>query len=251
MKYFRWIKNSKLLTFFQVFNLNQIPEPAPEYNISPRESYAHDLNYIDEVLCANMLTTYVFSYNYKSYNTPMTILYTTVRKPLVISIDFSPRLLIPADALTFLANYSLVPSAKFEIVIKAFGIMYTTLEEPTRDRCYLILMGLHKKNKINNKYMQHLKNQILCMNMQDRIFILTNVQHMYFRNLLNVCHAYIHIPHFVVCDDNIIEAMAAGKPIIATNSGTFFQYIKKKSLLCSLDSVVQCEISVIQCFNLA
>lgn len=194
---------------------------APEYNILPTKSYNYIIDCIDEVLCANTLTSYVFNYSYKCNNMRMTILYPTVRKPLVISIDFSSKLLIPANAFTFLSHYSIVPLAKFEVVIKAFGIMYSALEKSIRKRCYLVLMGLFKKNKTNRKYMQQLKNQIIGMNMQNRIFILTNVEYMYLRNLISVCHAYIHVPSYVVCEDIIIEAMAEGKPIIANHSGKF------------------------------
>lgn len=225
MKILRWIKNSKLLTFFQVYNSHQIPKAGSEYGIIPKKCYSYYLNYVDEVLCANKLSSYVFKYNYKTNDTQMTVLYPTVRKPFVISIDFSPKLLIPSNAITFISHYSIVPSAKFEVVIQAFGIMYDALEKSIRKKCYLILMGLFKKNKSSRQYMQQLKNKIIGMNMQNRIFLLTNVQHMYLKSLLGICYAYIHMPSFVVCEDIIIEAMAEGKPIIANSTGNLYSTI--------------------------
>lgn len=183
---------------------------------------------VDEVLCSSLLSTYVFTYTQRPENGPHTveILYPTVRQPPLPLLG--APLALPTGSLTFVAINNFTPSSNFTVAMKAFALLYGSLDQSFRNRIYLLIAG-HRSNERKDKlYLRMLRNFITATNMHSKIFILCNIPRLLEKALIGGCYAYLHVQLQAVSQDNIIEAMSAGKPIVATNSGTVRELPNRK-----------------------
>lgn len=144
---------------------------------------------------------------------------------------------IPPDNLVLISVANLVPYKDYKTVIKALGEI---LAERKYKFQYLIIGEGPERH--------HLERLIKELNLQANITIAGRRKDI--RCLLISADIYIHSSRGEGCSNAILEAMAAGLPIIATDTGGTSEIVEKENGICfQFKNIYQLKKSILMLFD--